>query len=254
MFELISKFLREPEPELIPLSDFEADDLQIQLTLPSYAADLRLNITKLRKLMRMAGVAHLSLTDTRNGEIPDVAGIGENGTGTAEKTGGKNYENRTLLTPKDRLHPPKILTWAKEEIVLDLTKINSAVSEMPQGVRNQDNWQTTLDKEIKKHLLKKGTRHLLSGATYDTLLYALVTAAGLAMHENGLVAAFGTPLFLAPAVLLTCIPTPLKNIRVSIYNMGGIEIDRAIILYLMTKTTQLIHLATESPVTENPQT
>lgn len=239
--------MEPPSPELVPLANFADEYLVTNLRLPLEVADqLALDRKAIHDIMVSAGMWRLTIFDTDQTDTPECTGINEDGTGISSKAGFNNQAENKIHAPYKPNNHLKCGQWQIISFELPRTEITSTVSRMePGGIRNVENWRSTLEKEMRKHLLKRSLPFLLTPRIRESLAVLIPTMIGVAANLSAsdiIDHAADMPFLVAGySALISISKTPS---RISLYPIFGMEVDLAALTILRIQTRQLVYTVT----------
>ncbi|MFA5821250.1 MAG: hypothetical protein WC873_04115 [Candidatus Gracilibacteria bacterium] len=250
------------ERELLPIGDgldvyegAEAESRRVRIDLqhlPEFldANSLVVDIQRLFTLMRVAGIGFLNVvtTDDRSGDgsVPMVVGVDANGQavgGHGKRVTDKpdfdvNETGETVIGGKN----------AKEigiTVRLNFDDIVAMIGAKNERINSVEAWSKVMDDNLKHALKIAGLNHLMDINKSDLiaflLLFSLIYFQGMPIDIFSVswTVFVSSPMFRLLEKFL--LKKDKGKTRLSVCNISGIEIDRAIILFLMLRSRQLIH-------------
>ncbi|MBX4205981.1 hypothetical protein KW795_02180 [Candidatus Microgenomates bacterium] len=252
-------------PKFTPMPYAQTQRLRTAAELPFHIEEeIGLNLESLNKLMQLGGIRHLRIeNDTENKKTSKVSlGIsGMNNQGSAY--GGVAVTqmvppslDTVELTGGGQLKQAK---WMDLTIKLNTQEMTQRMLQADQDVRQPENWARDLQKIVKKTVVGKSLKHLLSLGPYETALFAWVytqcitNAANLGISQVILHGYHPQNINIPQALFFLASTGTIarymcmasqgrersgQGMRISLFY--GLEIDRAIILAIQANREKLV--------------
>lgn len=252
------------ERGFVPIADAQSERLIIKIPFPEFVEDQKIgvNVREIHRLCQIGGIRKIAVIgiddlDTSRSE-PQILGINEQGSAYMGKAVSKTEPPVSLSDSgytEGYYHTER---WTNAVIAVDMNALKERIvhdRRWPEGVRSPSAWSHYLNKGIKDGISNEGTLHLLSLSPKVRLAF-FTTAVGLDVSGIGLpFISTHHPHFpeVSETVLRYFVSSSLWNIVDRVFSGGtirdnkvrytlfyGPEVDRAILLKILTKTRTLV--------------
>lgn len=242
--------MKPSQPEFVAIPEVESEIVAVDVRLPWINAhELGINIKRLEKLCRLAGISHLSIHTTneeeRGSDVPMILGIGSDGSGVGAFAKAKKKTHDTEVKAKGVFKGEK---YIDVKITFNNKDLEKQVREAPAGgVKSTEPWAKIFNQELRNAIRRIGLTHLLSPGLVETggSLFAGVATAfqfgalwGALSEQAHLMvplgAVSGGPMLINLAVWLS------GKGRFSLFFPLAMELDRAAIFFIMSHTQNLV--------------
>lgn len=252
------------ERGFVPISDAQSERVMIKIPFPEFVDDQRIgvNVREIHRLCQIGGIRKIAVIgiddlDTSRSE-PQILGFNEQGSAYMGKAVSKTEAPVSLSDSgytEGYYHTER---WTNAVIAVDMNALKERVvhdKRWPEGVRSPSAWSHYLNKGIKDGISNEGTIQLLS--LNPKVRLALFTAA-VGLDVSGI----GFPFFSTnhphfPEITETAshyfVSSSVWNIVDRVISGGSVkdskarytlfygpEVDRAILLKILTKTRTLV--------------
>lgn len=256
----------EIDPSAVSLSelaygvrDEKSRNIRIDMGLDQEIADqIVVNAARIRKLCDMAGIENFEIDGTDSlEENLGIFGVDANGAAVGSFVASKLYE--ADLIPRLSVFAHKCCQTVDLKVNLDKEELASQVEDD----KSAEDWARKLDRVVREVLLRKGLRHLMKLNKENAVILMAIVCAGSfvgSLFSASVQLSNNTALAdpLAPIIVIgmSCGITysginalfyaTSPSSRLSIINIAGAEIDRAVILSAMCLRGRLFDIVNSS--------
>lgn len=255
----------------VPIEYANTDRMRFVIPFPEYVKpqQIGVNLSGLERLLRIGGIGRLRVAEQTEGETtrftPTVVGYNSQGNAYAGKKGTLTFvpeftTSPNLDAPVSRLH---FATWTNAVINLNINEMAQRIRQedrWTRGVRSTEAWAHHLDEALRKGVRDIGIRHLTLGLNkidwlYIALQYAQMgTLATFTRFPSVEIMAFSILFGSGCINLIGC--NVFRNTdygsRWSV--IIGPQLDRALLLKILSSRTNLVMASSNNPTDSNPQT
>ena len=256
---------------LTPLSDVyhRSQRLRVDIPFPSWVEteQIGINLPKTERLMNVGGMKHVRIVGETNGEktiaMPTGIGIAPDGSRYAGMMGAK--ESAKTLSLESSLNPKRPILknaeWTSTTIRLNLEEIQRQIEDKRMNLRKADSWTPYLDGALRWGIRKAGSEHLLTNFTWSQKCFFFFVN----IHNTVLLSSNLDILSILekippkiPHVTEILFWTGVNAVFVSLFEpiifgredktgsgyrislIPGYEIDRAVVLQVLSRTNKLV--------------
>lgn len=252
------------ERGFIPLTKAQSERVRFQVALPDFIDQdkIGVNLNQIHRLCQIGGISTLVVLGVEDQDIseatPQILGFNNQGSAYMGKASSSMVvppsESISGSTRKDS---PHIAQWAHSIIAVNMNEVRQRIEnnkKWTDGIRSPKAWSYYLNRGIKDGISKEGTAQLLGirGGKVDLAVFStlvVLNSTGTAPfryepHVPSLPEAAGTYFtfsFIWNLWDRLVTRHPSLNDRDSRYTLFvGPEVDRAILLNILTKTSTLV--------------
>lgn len=151
-----------PESNFVPINEASSDRVRFNIDLPPYIdrTQIRANIPRIERLMRIGGINHLRVETFEGDQVsesPTIVGFDSQGNAYAGKTGATTIPKEFEVDSAANSHRGS--PTADVKIKLDIRQINESI--VNEGVRASREWARKIDKGVTTGLRNSGNKILL---------------------------------------------------------------------------------------------
>lgn len=262
----------ESRERLTPINEvwLRSERIRFNVHFPPWFDEegIGIDLKRIERLINVGGINHVRVDVQKNKEslasLPIIVGVASDGSAyagmvsTTKKVPTYEYHRY----PEGKIAFFQNSAWTALQISLNLEEIRRKIEEERGSLKRVESWTPHLDEALRKSVRNAGTNHLLGGHTPFRLLSAvwvnihdsLMDAADISLYEaisgrfnphipRAGELAFEMSLSFAIWTLVGAVTCGLERGKGRGYRLSlfpGYEIDRAILLQILSRTQRLI--------------
>ena len=242
------------EIDVYPIDEVESDVVKVNILFPDFVDSERigLNVAHLEKLCRIAGISELTIkshSGSRNSGQPVILGVQKDGTAIGGFEKAKS-STESQFSERDK-NGYRISKWTKVGISIDIDFINNEISESGDDIKSVSQWIEKLEKEISNNVFTAGIKVLSQKNPPQYLIaemafYMIFILSHLDLYSGANSGSSSSLLiwlwafYVAKVVMAKVDNAKLKDIRLSVLNYSGVEVDRTAVFIVMANIKSLV--------------
>lgn len=238
---------------IVPIAEVQTDRITIEGRLP-YQLDQQLGIREkhLTRLLQLGGISHITVVFDHNGDttktLTQAVSVNSDGSATAGATRVKSVDLSTSSSKSDEAKS-KQSAWIDTEATINVAEMQQRILHNDERVTNPKAWKAGLDTAISSAVTRESIKHLLELPQLfeygvDGLgayaVHTMITVMAVSHKQGDEIPIFALKQMMFAGILATVLQSfsdgierPGKGRRFSLF--FGVEIDRAILLYITSK-------------------
>ncbi len=257
-----------------PIEYANTNRTRFVIPFPEYVKpqQIGVNLRGLRMLLRIGGISHLRVAGQTDGETtrftPTIVGYDSQGNAYAGKKGEKvtipeftTYDDEANRNQDASEWKPHSATWKNAVINLNINEMAERIRQedkWARGVSSTEAWAYHLDKVVRKGVSDIGVRHLTLGVDRTTwgltaFQYVLAGALEVSTGHPSIESMAYRILFMSLCMNLVHYighRNTYDGYRWSV--LYGPQLDRALLLIVLSSRTNLVMASTENPHEKEP--